>query len=92
MVYFWISIGFFAFYYSRYDTDISVLYVVWAVDVMMNCICLYLNFTFADKIYIKCCGLCHGCCQNTFEFCAAKKILKDHLNGKEQSKTQHINA
>ena len=70
----------FSFYYTAPGDHIFIIYALWSFDMMMNCICLYLDFTFADKISNTCCGLCHGLCDNMFEFCAAKKILKHHLD------------
>ena len=80
-----ILFGFIAFYGPYilphiFYQNVFIIYILWSMDMLMNCICLYLNFIFADKIYNKVCGLCHGYCQNMFEFCAARTILKYHLD------------
>ena len=80
--------GCFAFYHTL-GARISLLYGLWSFDMLMNCICLYLSFTFANKIYNKCCSLCHGGCQNMFEFGTATKMLMDYLDEKESVANLH---
>ena len=81
--------GLMAFYYTSFGLHIFIIYALWSIDMTMNCICLYLNFIFADKLYKKCCRICHGCCQNIFEYCAAKKILNDHLDEQQSANYTH---
>mmetsp|Transcript_49427 Transcript_49427/g.82267 ORF Transcript_49427/g.82267 Transcript_49427/m.82267 type:complete len:213 (-) Transcript_49427:40-678(-) len=74
-----IVFGFFAFIYVRYGTHLYFLYSAWSLDMLINSICLYLSFAFSTKAYSKCCGQCHKRCQNLMTFCAAKRILHQHV-------------
>ena len=70
----------FVFYFVNQGQkmDIFSFYILWTVDMLTNSVCLYLNFTFADKAYKKMCRVCHGGCQGIVEWCTAINILRDH--------------
>mmetsp|Transcript_40801 Transcript_40801/g.65521 ORF Transcript_40801/g.65521 Transcript_40801/m.65521 type:complete len:167 (-) Transcript_40801:46-546(-) len=70
-----LSFGLYAFYYRSERVNIYVLYVLWFLDMMINCICLYMNFVFADKLYKKGCKPCHLGCQAMLGWCTARKIV-----------------
>jgi len=80
--------GFLAFYYVQDGTNVYFLYSGWSLDMLVNSICLFLNFAFAGDMYSKCCGCCHKRCQNLMEYCTAKQILHEHVVSIEKQMSQ----
>ena len=74
--------GVFVVYWERdgVEDEIYFVYVLWAIDMTMNCICLFLVFSFAGGIYRKCCGLCHGCCQSMAEYLAERLLARQQMD------------
>eukprot|EP01083_Nonionella_stella_P096245 270488_1 len=54
---------------------IYVLYSLWTIDMWINSVCLYLNFSFANRVYDKYCNRCHKGCQNVMEHCTVRRII-----------------
>mmetsp|Transcript_48107 Transcript_48107/g.79743 ORF Transcript_48107/g.79743 Transcript_48107/m.79743 type:complete len:712 (+) Transcript_48107:1-2136(+) len=73
-----IVFGFLAFYYLRNAAPLYVLYSSWSVDMLINSVCLYLNFAFSTPLYNRLCVCCHRQCQRLMEYCAARQILREH--------------
>eukprot|EP01083_Nonionella_stella_P154272 496866_1 len=70
----------FVFYFVKWRAvNMLVLYALWSVDMATNCICLFLNFRFADGIYKKSCGVCHSGCQKAMEYRTAKTMMNNAL-------------
>ena len=61
---------------TNVDSKISIywLYIVWSIDMLINSLCLYLNFYFTTYSYKVCCMLCHNSCQYFVQHCIAKRI------------------
>jgi len=52
--------------------------VMWAVTVIINSLCMFMSFDFADKMYISCCGTLHRCCFECCKSCVGHSI-KNHV-------------
>ena len=53
------------------------IYVLWSLDMAINSLCLFLNFSFTTDIYKLFCNKFHNCCQNCIKTCAALVIYKE---------------
>ena len=49
---------------EKYDYAGDIAYIIMNIDVIINAICLYLQYSFAQKYYHKCCKMCHRFCKN----------------------------
>ena len=80
----------FVFCYDEIATHISIVYGLWALDMMMNCCCLFLNFICADKLYKRCYGICDKVVKIYLGFVHLQQIPR--LNSSRKSNKPFINA
>lgn len=73
------------YYYIR-----SVPYIIMNIDVIINAICLYLQYSFAHKYYLKYCNICHIFCRNCSLNCV--KINDSKYNTKYRFNTHDIHV
>merc|ERR1712129_417576 len=72
----------FVFYFVEAEAaavSVSTLYALWSVDMVINSLCLFLNFIFSDPVYKRLCAPAHAVCQSAIKWVATKKILDEHF-------------
>eukprot|EP01084_Bolivina_argentea_P039044 72167_1 len=69
--------------YEMFVKETFIVFILWSLDICINSICLFLNFSFSNNVYKMCCNGVHKICQTMMENIFVSKIMDEHRKDEE---------